>query len=173
MTCVSGVAACRMGSGRVAPKHRIIDSSMKITLRSFLPLVAATVALLAWSTPATVQAEDAKASPTGTWTWTTPGRNGGPERKSTLKLKAEGEKLTGKVSSPGREGQTMETEISDGKIKGDELEFKVVREFNGNKFVMGYKGKIAGDTIKGKTEFERQGEKQSRDWEAKREVEKK
>ena len=146
---------------------------MKITLRSFLPIAAVAVALLAWTTPATVQAEDAKASPTGTWTWTTPGRNGGPERKSTLKLKAEGEKLTGKVSSPGREGQVMETEISDGKIKGDELEFKVAREFNGNKFVMAYKGKIAGDTIKGKTEFERQGEKQSRDWEAKREVEKK
>lgn len=146
---------------------------MKLTLRSFLSMSTAAVALLVWTAPQTSRAEDAKASPTGTWTWTTPGRNGGPERKSTLKLKAEGEKLTGKVSSPGREGQVMETEISDGKVKGDEIEFKVVREFNGNKFVMGYKGKISGDTIKGKTEFERQGEKQSRDWEAKREVEKK
>ncbi|MBL9126518.1 MAG: hypothetical protein JNL97_02670 [Verrucomicrobiales bacterium] len=148
---------------------------MNIPLRSFLSLATAAVALLVWSTPVASRAEDAKpaANPTGTWTWTTPGRNGGPERKSTLKLKAEGEKLTGKVSSPGRDGQTMESEISDGKIKGDELEFKVVREFNGNKFVMAYKGKIAGDTIKGKTEFERQGEKQSRDWEAKREAEKK
>lgn len=148
---------------------------MNVSLRSFFSFATVAVALLAWTAPVVSQAEDAKpaANPNGTWTWTTPGRNGGPERKSTLKLKAEGEKLTGKVSSPGREGQTMEAEISEGKVKGDEIEFKVVREFNGNKFVMGYKGKIAGDTIKGKTEFERQGEKQSRDWEAKREVEKK
>ncbi len=146
---------------------------MNITLRSFLPIAAAAVALLATSAPWSARAEDPKPSATGTWSWTTPGRNGGAERKSTLKLKAEGEKLTGKISSPGREGQTMEAEISEGTIKGDDVAFKVVREFNGNKFVMDYKGKLAGDTIKGKMEFERQGEKQSRDWEAKREVEKK
>lgn len=146
---------------------------MKNSFRSYLSAAAAAVALLVWAAPVTTQADDAKASPTGTWTWTMPGRNGGPDRKSTLKLKAEGDKLTGKVSSPGRDGQAMETEISDGKVKGDEIEFKVVREFNGNKFVIGYMGKVSGDTIKGKTEFERQGQKTSRDWEAKREVEKK
>jgi hypothetical protein len=114
---------------------------------------------------ATVQAAD----PSGTWSWTTPGRNGGPERKSTLKLKAEGEKLTGKVSSPGREGQATETEISDGKVKGDEVSFAVTREFNGNKFTAKYSGKVAGDSIKGKVETERDGNVRSRDWEAKRE----
>jgi hypothetical protein len=39
----------------------------------------------------------------------------------------------------------------------------------GNTFVMKYMGKVSGDTIKGKTEFERNGEKQEREWEAKRE----
>ena len=31
-----------------------------------------------------------------------------------------------------------------------------------------YTGKVSGDTIKGKTERERDGQTQSRDWEAKR-----
>ena len=118
--------------------------------------------------PVTVQAAD-KADPTGTWTWTTPGRNGNPGRKATLKLKAEGDKVTGKVTSPGRQGAENETEISDGKLKGDEVSFNVTREFNGNKVVMKYNGKVSGDTIKGKVESERNGNPQSRDWEAKRE----
>ena len=116
------------------------------------------------------QAADKKADPTGTWTWSTPGRNGGDPRTSTLKLKADGDKLTGKVSSPGRDGQARETEIEDGKIKGDEVSFKVVREFNGNKFTTKYNGKVGEDAIKGKVEIDRgQGDPVSRDWEAKRE----
>lgn len=148
---------------------------MNITRKSFLSLSACAAALLAtaWLTPVASVAADAAKGPAGTWGWTVPGRNGGPDRKMTAKLKVEGEKLTGKVISPGRDGQTMETEISDGKVKGEEIEFKVVREFNGNKFVMGYKGKVEGDKLKGKTEFERNGEKNERDWEAKREEEKK
>jgi hypothetical protein len=35
-------------------------------------------------------------------------------------------------------------------------------------FVQQYKGKVEGDTTKGKVEFERQGEKMTRDWEAKK-----
>jgi hypothetical protein len=113
------------------------------------------------------------ADPSGTWSWTTPGRNGGPDRKSTLKLKAEGEKLTGKLSTPGRQGNTTDTDIEEGKVKGDEVSFKVSREFNGMKFVSKYHGKLSGDSIKGKVEVDRNGETQERDWEAKREVEKK
>jgi hypothetical protein len=47
--------------------------------------------------------------------------------------------------------------------------FAVTRERNGQEFSIKYKGKVRGDTIKGKTELERNGEKQSRDWKAKRE----
>lgn len=125
------------------------------------------------STGPSVFAADAKDGATGTWTWTTPGRDGGEDRVSTLKLKAEGEKLTGKITTPGRQGRTNEVEITEGKIKGDEISFAVVREFNNNKVTTKYVGKVAGDKITGKTETERDGTPRSRDWEAKRVTEKK
>jgi hypothetical protein len=129
----------------------------------------AACAVLALVTAA--QAEDKKADPTGTWTWSTPGRNGGPDRVSTLTLKLEGDKLTGKMTTPGRGGgPNVETEITDGKVKGDEVSFTVTREFNDNKIVSKYAGKLGGDSIKGKVNIERNGEAQEpRDWEAKRE----
>ncbi len=102
-----------------------------------------------------------------------PGRDGGPGRTNTLTLKLDGDKLTGKVSSPSREGQARETEIADAKLKGEEISFTVTREFNGNKMVFKYNGKVAASTIKGKIESERDGQPQSRDWEAKREAVKK
>jgi hypothetical protein len=86
----------------------------------------------------------------------------------TLKLKVDGEKLTGTLSSPGRDGQTTETKIAEGKVKGEEVSFTVTREFNGNKMVSKYNGKVSADAIKGKIESERNGTPQSRDWEAKR-----
>jgi hypothetical protein len=110
-------------------------------------------------------AEGAKASdPTGKWTWsmTTPN---GETRTSTLNLKKEGDKLTGTVT--GRQGN--EVPISNGTVKGDEISFEVVREREGNKFTSKFSGKVAGDTIKGKSEFNINGEARSRDWEAKRE----
>ena len=58
---------------------------------------------------------------------------------------------------------------SDGKVTGDEVSFKVSRTGqNGNTMTQKYTGKISGDTIKGKMAFERNGEEQTRDWEAKR-----
>lgn len=143
-----------------------------------------TCAVLALGTVA--QAADSKV--TGTWTWTQQGGRGGGQggnanatpRKSTLKLKADGDKLTGTLSQPafGRGGQggaapaPRETEISDGKIKGDEISFTVKRENNGNQFVTKYNGKLEGDTIKGKIEMPGRngGDPVSRDWEAKREA---
>ncbi|HYG34518.1 MAG TPA: hypothetical protein VEC99_07030 [Clostridia bacterium] len=144
-------------------KNTTLSSLIKISLCAFLAL----------GFLAQVQAEDKKADANGTWTWTMQGRNGGPDRKMSLKLKTEGDKVTGKMVTPGREGQTRETEIQDGKLKGDEVTFTVVREFNGNKMTSKYNGKFTADTIKGKVEFERNGQTQSRDWEAKREIEKK
>lgn len=127
----------------------------------------ATAAVLSIGAVAQLKAADAS----GTWSWTTPGRDGGEARKSTLKLKVEGEKVTGTMSAPGRGGgQSRDVEISDGKIKGDEISFAVVREINGNKMTAKYSGKISGDTIKGKVETEREGQARSRDWEAKREA---
>jgi hypothetical protein len=129
-------------------------------------ITVATAAVLSVGAVAQLKAADAS----GTWTWSTPGRDGGEARKSTLKLKVEGEKLTGTMSAPGRDGQSRNIEISDGKIKGDDISFAVVREINGNKFTAKYSGKVSGDSIKGKVETEREGQARSRDWEAKREA---
>ena len=101
--------------------------------------------------------------PTGTWKWTI--RMGDQSREVTLKLKLEGDKLTGAMA--GREGQP-DTPIAEGKFKDGELSFKVTRERQGQKMTTKYSGKLAGDTIKGKMEFEREGKTNSRDWEAKR-----
>jgi len=79
--------------------------------------------------------------------------------------------VAGTLSSPGQGGEETKSEIENGKIKGDEISFSVTREFNGNKRTMKYNGKITADAIKGKTEFDRNGEAQSRDWEAKRATE--
>lgn len=114
------------------------------------------------------QAEDKKLDPTGTYLWVMPGRNGGPDRTNTLVLKVEGEKLTGKVSTPGRGGaQAAETEIADAKLTGSNVTFTVVRTFNDNSFTNKYTGTVGEDAIKGKMEMNRNGDVQSRDWEAK------
>jgi len=100
--------------------------------------------------------------PTGTWKWST--TFGDNTIESTLKVKLEGDKLTGVYV--GR--NNTESPISDGTFKDNVVKFNVVREFNGNKFTIKYSGTLSGDSIKGKSEFERDGQAQSRDWEAKR-----
>lgn len=87
----------------------------------------------------------------GKWTAEIPGRQGATQT-TTITLKADGAKLTGTVS--GRQG---DTEISDGKVSGDDISFAVVREFNGNTIKMVYKGKVAGDEIKFTRTFEGAG----------------
>lgn len=87
------------------------------------------------------------------------------KRDVTLKLKLDGDKLTGAML--GRNNQ--ETAIEEASFKDGEVAFSVTRERNGQKFTTKYKGKLDGDTIKGKSEGTRDGQTQSRDWEAKRE----
>ena len=111
-----------------------------------------------------VQAEEKKPDPTGTWSWSVPGRDGTP-RKVTATLKVADGKLSGTIS--GRNGDTA---IDDPKLTGDDLSFSVTREFNGNKFVQKFSGKVSGDTIKGKIAFDRNGEPQTVDWNATRET---
>ena len=140
---------------------------MQIKPQSFASFVKLfTCAVIALGFTAGIHAADVG----GKWTWTTQGRGGGQGRKLTLTLKAEGEKLTGKLATPGRQGgEPRETEISDGKVKGDEISFTVNLQFGGNTFSQKYSGKVSGDTIKGKIESERNGQTRSRDWEANRE----
>ena len=113
------------------------------------------------------------ADPSGTWKWTQQGRGGGggggTPRESSLTLTMKDGKLAGKLSTPGRDGATTTTDIKDAAIKGDVVSFTVEREFNGNKFVTKYSGKLAGDTITGEAEGPgRDGQTSKREWVAKR-----
>jgi hypothetical protein len=127
----------------------------------------AVVGFLAVLLIASVSWADDKPGATGTWKWTAAGRQGGNPIEWTLTLKQDGEKLTGKLAGTFG-GNPVESDISEGMIKGDEIAFTVVRERNDQKFITKYTGKLDGDTIKGKSERDRNGEKVSTDWEAKR-----
>lgn len=78
----------------------------------------------------------------GKWTAQVPGRDG-QTRELTFTFKAEGEKLTGSMS-----GQQGDTEISDGKISGDQISFTVKINFQGNERKFLYKGTVSGDEMK-------------------------
>jgi hypothetical protein len=109
------------------------------------------------------RAEDKKVDPTGTWIWTFTQPNGDTfEPKLTLKL--EGDKLTGRIK--GRDAE--EADIESAKLSGDEISFQVLRD--GNKIAIRFQGKITGDTIKGTTEIDRNGEVNKREWLAKRQA---
>jgi hypothetical protein len=81
------------------------------------------------------------ADATGKWTAEMQGR-GGQTMTVTMNLKADGDKLTGNVS-----GRNEPTDITDGKIDGNNISFSVVRQFNGNQIKQTYKGKLDGDVI--------------------------
>jgi len=135
-----------------------------MTANKFVAALAGAILVMGVLAPA--QAQDKKVDPTGTYIWTVPGRNGG-DRTNTLMLKLDGDKLTGTLSSPGRGGQTSSLAIGDGKISGADISFTVTRTFNDNTFTNKYSGTLADGAIKGKMEFNRNGETQSRNWEAK------
>jgi len=116
------------------------------------------LALVGFALPA-IAAENAN----GTWKLST--SVGGQTREATLKLKQEGDKLTGTYA--GGQSNT-ESAIEDGTIKDNTISFKVTREFNGQKRTTKYTGTIKEDTITGKSERERDGQVQSSEFTAKR-----
>src|ERR1039457_5165156 len=86
----------------------------------------------------------------GKWTYEQPGRGGNPGRPTTITLKADGAKLTGSVPGMGRGGDNPPppTEITDGKVDGNNVSFTVKREFNGNTMVQKFEGVLNGDEMK-------------------------
>ena len=89
---------------------------------------------------------------TGKWIAEQPGRNGGAPRQTTFNLKADGAKLTGTMSAPGRGGAAAtDTEISNGKVDGNNITFEVKRNMGGNEVVSKYEGTMSGDELKLKT----------------------
>jgi hypothetical protein len=138
-----------------------------MTINKFTKILMGAVLLTGALTQA--QAQDKTADPTGTYIWTMPGRNGGPDRTNTLTLKLDGDKLTGNLTPPGRGGAAGKPiDITDGKITGADVSFAVVRTFNDNSMTNKYSGTIADGSITGKIEFNRNGDVQSRDWTAKK-----
>src|SRR5215831_4245114 len=67
--------------------------------------------------------------------------------KYTYDLKAEGEKISGKAFRD-RDGEKVEIELSDGKLKGDDISFVETVKFEDQEVRIEYTGKVAGDQIK-------------------------
>ena len=97
----------------------------------------------------------------GTWKWTLSEQTG----ETILKLKQEGEKLTGSYTN-----QFGAAEIREGTLKDGTVSFNVKRDFNGQEFVIKYSGKLAGDKISGQAAFDVNGEAREMKWEAKRDA---
>jgi hypothetical protein len=66
----------------------------------------------------------------------------------TLNLKASGSTLTGSMVRPGRGGDPMESAISEGKIDGDNISFKVSMQMGGNAMVSEYTGTVSDNELK-------------------------
>jgi len=125
---------------------------MKLTRLSTALLAAGLLAATAFA-----------ADPSGTWKWTVSTPNG--DLETTLKLTFKDGVLSGTYSNSF--GDAI---ISNATVKDDAIAFDVQREFNGNKFLLKYRGTISGDTIKGTIELPSVNgdERQKIDWNAKR-----
>ena len=124
---------------------------MKI-LRLFVLSLALTAAAAAFA-----------ADPAGSWTWTVHSPNGDFETKA--KLETKDGKLAGSYTN-----EFGESAIGNATLEGDVIAFEVVRDFGGSQFVVKYRGKLEGDTIKGSIEMPGfgGGEALKFDWNAKR-----
>ncbi len=99
---------------------------------------------------------------TGLWKWALV-RDNGDSLDLSLKVKQDGEKLTGVVIL----GEN-EVPISDGLVKDKEVTLKVTSEQDGKTQVSKFKGTLEGDTIKGKIDSDWSGEMRNYAWNAKR-----
>jgi hypothetical protein len=122
--------------------------------------------------------EKSAINPTGTWKVTSSNQTNSP----TLKLKLQGDKLTGTMSRQAGY-KVEELTLENGKLKGDEISFatrhfalvyvkNVLQPTDTNQVTLStYRGKISGDSIKGKVERDTRGtfaNVRTLDWEAKR-----
>jgi opacity protein-like surface antigen len=77
----------------------------------------------------------------GKWNGEVQGRMG--TQTIVFDFHVDGTTLTGKVTTP-----RGETDITDGKVDGDNISFTQKMSFNGNDVTINYTGKADGDTIK-------------------------
>jgi hypothetical protein len=96
--------------------------------------------------------------PTGTWNWNT------PKGVGTLKLKLEGDKVTGVMVR-----KAGDLKVEDGVCKDGVISFRVPGKTPGGQpMVHMYQGKVVGNTIKGSATIVLPDQAVSGDWEAKR-----
>ena len=105
---------------------------------------------------------------TGKWVYEQPGRGGGNPTQVTLNLKASGSTLTGSVVRPGRGGEAMETPISEGKVDGDNISFKMTMQMGDNSMTTEYAGTVTGNELKLKVTRDTQNGPQTSEMTAKR-----
>ena len=120
--------------------------------------IVAVLFLVAWAGVAVAQD---KPNPTGTWKYQVDA--GGQMFDVVIKLKLDGDKLTGTITVADQE-----TKIEDAKYKDGKVSFKASPDFGGNTIRLKYEGTVKGDTFKGKREMDRDGQTNTRDFEAKR-----
>jgi hypothetical protein len=105
------------------------------------------ILLLGVATLLVLLASASAADVTGKWVAQVQGMQGTSE--TTFVFKVEGTTLTGTVTTT-----RGESTISEGKIKGDEISFVIVRKFGENEMKTLWKGKVSGDEIKFTREFQ-------------------
>jgi eukaryotic-like serine/threonine-protein kinase len=100
-----------------------------------------------------------RTNPTGTWKWT----SGFGDREYTLKLRLDGDRLSGTLSR-----DATNAPIRDAKVEGGKLSFSATLQRGGQRFTTKYSGEVSGDTIKGQYVTEFGGRTRTSEWEAKR-----
>ena len=126
---------------------------MRINRNGLIGLALAAMIILPFASGAQEKKDDAAVAAaaggpaTGTWKWSVQGP-GGNDVTMTLKLKQDGEKLTGTITGFGGN----ESEIQDGTIKDGNVTFKVIRDFAGTKSTTTYTATLADGSLKGKSE---------------------
>ena len=96
--------------------------------------------------------------PTGTWNWTT------PKGVGTLKLKLEGDKVTGVMVR-----KAGDLKVEDGIFKDSAISFRVPGKTPGGQpMVHMYQGKLVGNTITGSATIVLPDQTVAGDWEARR-----
>jgi hypothetical protein len=101
------------------------------------PTIAAVVTVLVLVLAVSARAADIS----GQWTATFNTQVG--EQHYTYTFKVDGEKLTGTAKS-----DNGTTDIQNGSVKGDDVSFVENLDYQGQKLVITYTGKISGDEIK-------------------------
>jgi hypothetical protein len=101
-------------------------------------------------------------NPTGTWNMSV--EVNGKKQEFTLKLKLDGDKLTGAMV--GKNGK--ESVLQNAKYKDGDMSFTIVRDEVGKKMPITVTAIAVGETMSGMADFTLDGQEQNISWEAKR-----